>query len=73
MIDLHPLSGHFRGILTCVTRQWRAHYRSMISLLASVDSGVRGLVMDTRGEAVPGARIRVEGLEKETSASIRHG
>ena len=56
-----------------LARQWRAHYRSMISLLASVDSGVRGLVTSTRGEAVPGARIRVEGLEKETSATIRHG
>ena len=44
----------------------------MISLLASVDSGVRGLVMNAGGEAVPGARIRVEGLEKETSASSRH-
>ena len=56
-----------------MTRQWRAHYRSMISLMASVDSGARGLVTDARGEAVSGARIRVEGLEKETSASIRHG
>ena len=43
----------------------------MVSLLASVDGGVRGLVLDSKGEAVSGARIRVEGMGKETSASPR--
>ena len=43
----------------------------MVALLVSVEGGVRGLVVDAEGKAVPGARIRVEGMEKETSASPR--
>ena len=54
-----------------LARHWRSHYLSMISLLASVDGGVRGLVVNTRGEAVPGASIRVEGLDKATGSSPR--
>ena len=54
-----------------IGRQWRAHYCSMVALLVSVEGGVRGLVVDAEGRAVPGARIRVEGMEKETSASPR--
>ena len=36
----------------------------MVSLLAAVDGGVAGLVLDTSGHPVAGATVTVEGVDK---------
>lgn len=36
----------------------------MVSLLAAVDGGVAGLVLDTSGHPVAGAAVTVEGVDK---------
>ena len=47
-----------------LARHWRSNYLSMVSLLAAVDGGVAGLVLDTSGHPVAGATVTVEGVDK---------
>ena len=47
-----------------LARHWRSNYLSMVSLLAAVDGGVAGLVLDTSGHPVAGAAVTVEGVDK---------
>ena len=55
---------------TLVT-QWENNYVSMLTMLQSVDGGVKGLVVDEEGTPLAGATVRIRGIDKEIVATER--
>ena len=54
-----------------LTEHWENNYASMLSVIQSADGGVKGLVVDEEGSALPGARVRIAGVDKEIVTTDR--
>lgn len=52
-------------------RHWTDNYPAMLALLATADSGVKGLTMDEEGNTVGGVVICVRGLERRIVSNER--
>lgn len=54
-----------------LSTHWENNYASMLSVIQSADGGVKGLVVDEEGSALPGARVRIAGIDKEIVTTDR--
>ena len=50
---------------------WRQNYPALLATLTAVDGGVKGLVLDHRGEPLAGATVRIAGIDKDTVTTER--
>lgn len=53
--------------------EWKKNKRSLIEYIKQVHIGVKGLVTDARGNAIPEAEIIVQGLEEKPVRADRRG
>ena len=65
------LAAHPRTILCALATHWENNYASMLSVIQSADGGVKGLVVDEEGSALPDARVRIDGVDKEIVTTDR--
>ena len=51
--------------------QWNANKDSLIKYLQKVHQGIKGYVMDSKGQVVSNARVIVEGIDKHVTTTAR--
>ena len=51
--------------------QWDANQDSLMKYLQKVHQGIKGYVMDSKGQVVSNARVIVEGIDKHVTTSKR--
>ena len=51
--------------------QWNANKDSLIKYLQKVHQGIKGYVMDNKGQVVSNARVIVEGIDKHVTTTAR--
>ena len=51
--------------------QWNANKDSLIKYLQKVHQGIKGYVMDSKGQVVSNARVIVEGIDKYVTTTAR--
>ena len=51
--------------------QWNANKDSLIKYLQKVHQGIKGYVMDNKGQVVSNARVIVEGIDKYVTTTAR--
>ena len=51
--------------------QWNANKNSLIKYLQKVHQGIKGYVMDSKGQVVSNARVIVEGIDKHVTTTAR--